>query len=117
MGWWESYRILCDITDDTADLDLEDLFRTHVLGVHEPVLGGACHGVLHRHFPWQLHMKHIAERFGALSRGRLMYGDAMKELMLRFRLTPIYDETIREALMEHSDFDRSEEHTSELQSR
>jgi len=25
--------------------------------------------------------------------------------MLRFRLTPIYDETIREALMEHSDFD------------
>jgi len=33
-----------------------------------------------------------------------MYGDAMKELMLRFRLTPIYDETIREALMEHSDF-------------
>src|SRR5436309_14444301 len=50
-------------------------------------------------------MKHVAERFGALSRGRLMYGDAMKELMLRFRLTPIYDETIREALMEHSDFD------------
>jgi ATP-dependent Lhr-like helicase len=34
-----------------------------------------------------------------------MYGDAMKELMLRFRLTPIYDETIREALTEHSDFD------------
>ena len=34
-----------------------------------------------------------------------MYGDAMKELMLRFRLTPIYDETIREALLEHSDFD------------
>jgi ATP-dependent Lhr-like helicase len=50
-------------------------------------------------------MKHVAERFGALARGRLMYGDAMKELMLRFRLTPIYDETIREALMEHSDFD------------
>jgi len=54
-------------------------------------------------------MKHIAERFGALSRGRLMYGDAMKELMLRFRLTPIYDETIREALMEHSDFDAVKE--------
>jgi ATP-dependent Lhr-like helicase len=50
-------------------------------------------------------MKRIAERFGALNRGRLMYGDAMKELMLRFRLTPIYDETIREALMEHSDFE------------
>jgi ATP-dependent Lhr-like helicase len=105
MWWSDAYRILFEMTADTSDLDLENLFRKEVFGVEEPVLGGACHGVLHRHFPWQLHMKHIAERFGALNRGRLMYGDAMKELMLRFRLTPIYDETIREALMEHSDFD------------
>ncbi len=105
MWWSDAYRILFEMTADTADLDLEDLFLKQVFGVEEPVLGGACHGVLHRHFPWQLYMKHVAERFGALSRGRLMYGDAMKELMLRFRLTPIYDETIREALMEHSDFE------------
>src|SRR3989475_1318676 len=109
MWWSDAYRILFEMTADTSDLDLEDLFLQQVFGVEEPVLGGACHGVLHRHFPWQLHMKHIAERFGALSRGRLMYGDAMKELMLRFRLTPIYDETIREALMEHSDFDGAKE--------
>src|SRR5437867_11854009 len=93
------------MTADTSDLDLEDLFLKQVFGVEESVLGGAWHGVLHRHFPWQLHMKHVAERFGALARGRLMYGDAMKELMLRFRRTPIYDETIREVMMEHSDFD------------
>jgi ATP-dependent Lhr-like helicase len=105
MWWSDAYRILFEMTADTSDLDLENLFRKEVFGVEEPVLGGACHGVLHRHFPWQLHMKHIAERFGALNRGRLMYGDAMKELMLRFRLTPIYDETIREALTEHSDFE------------
>ncbi len=105
MWWSDPYRILFEMTADTSDLDLEDLFLKQVFGIEEPVLGGACHGVLHRHFPWQLHMKHVAERFGALARGRLMYGDAMKELMLRFRLTPIYDETIREALIEHSDFD------------
>jgi len=105
MWWWDAYRILFEMTADTADLNLEDLFLKQVFGVEETVLSGACHGVLHRHFPWQLHMKHIAERFGALSRGRLMYGDAMKELQVRFRLTPIYDETIREALMERSDFD------------
>src|SRR5260370_34645963 len=97
------------MTADTSDLDMENLFGKQIVGVEEQVLGGACHGVLHRHFPWQLHMKQIAERFGALNRGRLMYGDAMKELMLRFRLTPIYDETIREALMEHSDFDAVKE--------
>ncbi len=50
-------------------------------------------------------MKQIAERFGALSRGRLMYGGAMKELQVRFRLTPIYDETIREAQVERADFE------------
>jgi len=109
MWWSDAYRILFEMTADSSDLDLENLFRRQVFGVEEPVLSGACHGVLHRHFPWQLHMKHIAERFGALNRGRLMYGDAMKELMLRFRLTPIYDETIREALMEHSDFDGAKE--------
>src|SRR5712691_2574092 len=109
MWWSDAYRILFEMTADTSDLELEDLFLQQVFRVEEPVLGGACHGVLHRHFPWQLHMKHVAERFGALNRGRLMYGDAMKELMLRFRLTPIYDETIREALMEHSDFDGAKE--------
>src|SRR5438034_5859197 len=54
---------------------------------------------------WELQMKQIAERFGALSRGRLMYGGAMKKLQVRFRLTPIYDETIREAQVERADFE------------
>jgi ATP-dependent helicase Lhr and Lhr-like helicase len=105
MWWWDSYRILYEMTADTADLNLEDLFLKQVFGVDEPVLGGACHGVLHRHFPWELQMKQIAERFGALQRGRLMYGGAMKELQVRFRLTPIYDETIREAQFERADFE------------
>jgi ATP-dependent helicase Lhr and Lhr-like helicase len=105
MWWWDSYRILYEMTGDTADLDLEDLFLEQVFGVDEPVLGGACHGVLHRHFPWELQMKQIAERFGALRRGRLMYGGAMKELQVRFRLTPIYDETIRQAQVELADFE------------
>ncbi len=105
MWWSDPYRILFEMTADTSDLNLEELFQNHTFGVIEQVLNGACHGVLHRHFPWQLHMKHVAERFGALPRGRLMYGDLMKELAVKFRLTPIYDETIREALMVHSDFD------------
>lgn len=105
MWWWDSYRILYEMTADTADLDFEDLFLNQIFGVDEPVVSGACHGVLHRHFPWELQMKQIAERFGALRRGRLMYGGAMKELQVRFRLTPIYDETIREAQVERADFE------------
>src|SRR3970040_2903743 len=93
------------MTRAPSDLNLEELFRDQVFGVTEQVLNGACHGVLHRHFPWQLQMKQVAERFGALPRGRLMYGDSMKELAVRFRLTPLYEETIREALSDNSDFD------------
>src|SRR5947208_14587061 len=93
------------MTGDTADVDLEDLCLKRVFGVDEPVLGGACHGVLHRAFPLELQMKQIAERFAALSRGRLMYGGAMKELQVRLRLTAIYDETSREAQIERADFE------------
>src|SRR5438034_34299 len=121
MWWWDSYRILYEMTADTSDLDLEDLFLKQVFGVDEPVLGGACHGVLHRHFPWELQMKQIAERFGALSRGRLMYGGAMNELQIRLRLSPIYDETLPEAQVERADlvgvkriFKRIKEHNMEV---
>src|SRR5437667_4731596 len=105
MRSWNSYMIIYQKKTETLELDLEDLFLKQVFVVDEPVLGGACHGVLHRHFPWELQMKQIAERFGALRRGRLMYGGAMKELQVRFRLTPIYDETIREAQVERADFE------------
>jgi ATP-dependent Lhr-like helicase len=54
-------------------------------------------------------MKFIAERFGALKRGLMFSGDSLKELALRFRMTPIYDETIREALLLHVDYPRVRE--------
>jgi ATP-dependent helicase Lhr and Lhr-like helicase len=117
MWWWDSYRILYEMTADTADLDLENLFLKQIFGVDEPVLSGACHGVLHRHFPWELQMKQIAERFGALNRGRLMYGGAMKELQVRFRLTPIYDETIREAQVERADFEGAKKIFKQIRER
>jgi len=54
-------------------------------------------------------LKFIAERFGAMKRGLTYSGDSLRELGLRFRMTPVYDETIREALMLHVDFPRVRE--------
>ncbi len=42
-------------------------------------------------------MKFIAERFGALKRGVMLSEEALKELTVKFRFTPIFDETLREA--------------------
>jgi len=60
-------------------------------------------------------MKFIAERFGALRRGLMYSGDNLRELGLRFRMTPIYDETIREGLMLHVDFPRVREIYKQIQ--
>ncbi len=48
-------------------------------------------------------MKFVAERFGALPRGRTMGPERLAELPRRFRKTPIYEETIREVMMEKID--------------
>jgi ATP-dependent Lhr-like helicase len=104
--WWaDGYRILLELTSTTEDLSLESM-RAKLFGIDSGVLEGIFKGVLHRHFPFGYYMKFIAERFGALRRGLMFSGDSLRELGLRFRMTPIYDETIREALMLHVDFAR-----------
>ena len=107
--WWaDAYRILLELTMDTRDLSLEET-RKKLFDLDQGVLEGIFKGVLHRHFPFGYYMKFIAERFGALRRGLMFSGDNLRELGLRFRMTPIYDETIREALMLHVDFPRVRE--------
>jgi ATP-dependent Lhr-like helicase len=104
--WWaDAYRILLELTVNTQDLSLEDT-RKKLFEIDDGVLEGIFKGVLHRHFPFGYYMKFIAERFGALRRGLMFSGDNLRELGLRFRMTPIYDETIREALMLHVDYVR-----------
>jgi ATP-dependent Lhr-like helicase len=107
--WWsDGYRILLELTSTTDDLSLEEVNST-LFSIESGVLEGVFKGVLHRHFPFGYYMKFIAERFGALRRGLMFSGDSLKELALRFRMTPIYDETIREALMLHVDYPRVRE--------
>lgn len=108
-NWWaDGYRILLELTTMTEDMSLEEL-RSSLFLIELGVLEGVMKGVLHRHFPFGYYMKFIAERFGAMKRGLTYSGDNLRELALRFRMTPIYDETIREALLLHVDFDRVRE--------
>jgi ATP-dependent Lhr-like helicase len=107
--WWrDGYRILFELTVNTVDLDLDELVDG-LLRVPEDVLEGALKSVLHRHFPFGYYMKFIAERMGVLRRGLFMGSGALKELSLRFRLTPVYEETLREAQQLHVDFPRVRE--------
>lgn len=108
-NWWaDGYRILLELTTTTEDQSLDEL-KTTLFGIEPGVLEGVLNGVLHRHFPFGYYLKFIAERFGAMKRGLMYSGDSLRELGLRFRMTPIYDETIREALLLHVDYPRVRE--------
>ena len=105
-NWWsDGYRILLELTSDTSDLSIEEV-KSVLFDIDEGVLEGILNGILHRHFPFGYYMKFIAERFGALKRGLTYSGDNLRELALRFRMSPIYDETIREALLRRVDYPR-----------
>jgi len=105
-NWWaDGYRILLELTTTTEELSLDEL-RSALFGLEQGVLEQMFNGILHRHFPFGYYMKFIAERFGAMKRGLMYSGDSLRELGLRFRMTPIYDETIREALLLHVDYPR-----------
>jgi ATP-dependent Lhr-like helicase len=108
-NWWaDGYRILLELTLNTDDLSIEEV-KVALFGIDDGVLEGILNGILHRHFPFGYYMKFIAERFGALKRGLTYSGDNLRELALRFRMSPIYDETIREALLLHVDYPRVRE--------
>jgi ATP-dependent Lhr-like helicase len=108
-NWWaDGYRVLLELTATTEDMSLDEL-RTSLLNVDSGVLEQVFNGILHRHFPFGYYLKFIAERFGAMKRGLTYSGDSLRELGLRFRMTPIYDETIREAMLLHVDFPRVRE--------
>ena len=105
-NWWaDGYRILLELTT-TIDESYQEELRSTLFHIDEGMLEGIFKGVLHRHFPFGYYLKFIAERFGAMKRGLTFSGDALRELGFRFRMTPIYDETIREALLLHVDYPR-----------
>lgn len=93
--WWnDGYRILIELTTEEFDPNYVASRLFHFGSGTE----GFLNSVIRKHFPFGYCMKFIAERFGAIERGLLLSGEALKDLVVKFRFTPIYDETLREAL-------------------
>ena len=92
--WWsDGYRILIELTTD--ELSAKEI--SSKLLRFEANTEGFMKAVIRKHFPFGYYMKFIAERFGALKRGLMLSEEALKELTVKFRFTPIYEETLREA--------------------
>jgi ATP-dependent Lhr-like helicase len=102
-GWWnDGYRILIEMPGEIELKDLEKL-RSILFGLTDEEINQAFEDYLKARFPFSYKMKFVAERFGALPRGRTMGPKRLAELPRRFRKTPIYDETVREVMLEKVD--------------
>jgi ATP-dependent Lhr-like helicase len=108
-GWWtDGYRILIEAPRKLNKLELAELPKT-LFDLSDEAVGEAFNRYLDAKFPFGYKMKFVAERFGVLPRGKTMSYQRQAELKSRFENTPIYRETIREALMEKVELDRAKQ--------
>jgi len=102
-GWWnDGYRILIEMSKQARPQDL-DRMPSMLFKLTPEEVDKAFEDFLKSRFPFSYKMKFVAERFGALPRGRTMGTEALAQLPRKFEKTPIYDETIREAMTEKVD--------------
>ncbi|MGP8124556.1 MAG: DEAD/DEAH box helicase [Nitrososphaerales archaeon] len=94
--WWlDGYRILMELTADTEELDLKALSR-ELMGLTPEGLERTYAVAAQRNFPFPARVKHVAERFGALKRGKLIAHPNLCSLPTRFEKTPIFEEAFQE---------------------
>ena len=103
-GWWtDGYRILIETSHKLSRMDVEALPK-ELFELTEERVDEAFLNYVNSKFPFVARMKAIAERFGALPRGKTFaHSDRAEKLKAAFEGTPIYDETLREALMDKVD--------------
>ncbi len=108
-GWWtDGYRILIEAPRKLNKMELAELPQT-LFGLSDEAVDSAFKKYLDAKFPFGYKMKSVAERFGVLPRGKTMSHQRQAELKAHFDNTPVYRETIREAMMEKVDLDKAKQ--------
>jgi len=109
VGWWnDGYRILIETPRKLTLSEVQKLSEK-LFSLTGKEVGKAFKDYLEAKFPFSYKMKFVAERFGALPRGKTMSYERLSQLPKRFDGTPIYDETLREAMIEKVDIERAKE--------
>jgi ATP-dependent helicase Lhr and Lhr-like helicase len=107
--WWlDGYRILMELTTDTEELDLGAIAK-ELMGLTPEELERTYAVAAQRNFPFPSRVKFVAERFGALRRGKLIAHPNLCSLPTRFEKTPIFEEALQETGRDLIDMARSGE--------
>ena len=109
-GWWtDGYRILIKLTHKLSRQEVEGLPK-ELFDLSDGRIDEAFLNYVNSKFPFVTKMKAIAERFGAIPRGKMLDMSGRGEkLKSAFEGTPIYDETLREAMMDKIDLEKAKE--------
>jgi len=114
IGWWnDGYRILVETPRKLTEKEAEKL-NTILFDLTDEEAEKAFNDYLEARFPFSYKMKFVAERFGALPRGKTMGPERQSQLPTKFKETPIYDETLREAMVEKVDIKKIKEIMHEI---
>ncbi len=108
MWWLDGYRLLMELTTDTEELDLKAIAE-ELMGLTPEELERTYAVAAQRNFPFPARVKHVAERFGALKRGKLIAHPNLCSLPTRFEKTPIFEEALQETGRDLIDMRRSAE--------
>jgi ATP-dependent Lhr-like helicase len=102
-GWWaDGYRILIETPRNLTHTEVESM-PTTLFNLTDEDVESAFRKYVKAKFPYAYKMKFVAERFGALPRGKTMSYERQAKLRASFENTPIYEETLREAMLEKAD--------------
>jgi ATP-dependent Lhr-like helicase len=109
VGWWnDGYRILIEARRKLSPQELDNLCRA-MFDLSDEDVDKAFNEYLEAKFPFSYKMRFVAQRFGALPRGKTMGPKREAELIHQFGDTPVYDETLREAMVEKVDISKTRE--------
>ncbi len=117
VGWWnDGYHILIETPYKLRDQETENISK--VLFNLPPIEAErSFSSYLEAKFPFSYKMKFVADRFGALPRGKTMSYERLSQLPKRFANTPIYDETLREAMTEKVDLNKTKQILRKIQKK
>jgi len=107
--WWlDGYRLLIELTTDTEELDLNAVAK-ELMGLTPQELEKTYAVAAQRNFPFPARVKFVAERFGALKRGKLIAHPNLCSLPTRFEKTPIFEEALQETGRDLIDMERGKQ--------
>ena len=108
LWYLDGYRIMVELTSDSADVDLKGLAE-QLFGMTPDEFERTYAVAAQRNFPFPGRVKVIAERFGALKRGQYIAHPNLCSLPTRFEDTPIFEEALQETGRDLLDMKRAKE--------